>query len=261
MSFRMDMLALLIYLAMAIYLLAFVVTLAKFPKAGWILYAGGFALSCATVSLRAWEVGHAPLQNLFEVFLVLAGLMFPLSLLCRRTWNVTGHCWDILIAVVILFPAGFVFSAVPRKLPAALQSPLFIPHVMSYMLAYVLLTKAAIQSMRQLAYGSRPEAADCELAAYRIARPGVALLTGGLILGAWWGKLAWGDYWNWDPKEMWSLATWLIYIAFFHFRLLNGRRMAKANAAFLLAGAAAVITTLLIVSLASVFTGQHSYAT
>ncbi len=259
MAVKFDTLGLLIYLTMAVHLLAFVLTIAK-RRGGWATYGCGFAGACATLAFRWFQVGHVPIQNLFEVFLVLAAFMFPLSVLCRRAWSVQGHCWDILMVVVLLFPAGFVFSAVPRQLPPALQSPLFIPHVLAYMLAYVLLAKAAIQAIRQLAAGQTPRAAECELAAFRIAKPGTALLTVGLILGAWWGKLAWGDYWNWDPKEMWSLATWLIYIAYFHFRVLNGKRLARANAIFLLVGMAAVVITLLVVSLASVFAGQHSYA-
>jgi cytochrome c-type biogenesis protein CcsB len=44
------------------------------------------------------------------------------------------------------------------------------------------------------------------------------LLTLGLITGAVWAKEAWGDYWSWDPKETWSLITWLVYLNFLHLR-------------------------------------------
>ena len=248
----------LIYLTMAIHLLAFVLTAARRPKAGWVAYGIGCALACASVAFRWWNVDHLPLQMMFEIFLVLTALMFPLSLLCRKLWNIEGQQWDMLLVVFLLIPAGFFMAEAPKKLPPALQSPLFGPHVMAYMLAYVLMAKAAIQAVRQLAVGRTPLAVEIEVGSYKISRLGLLLLTIGLVLGAWWGKIAWGNYWTWDPKEMWSLATWLIYLAYFHFRALHGRRYPRINAAFLLLGLAAVIYTLLVVTY--ILRGKHSYA-
>ena len=63
-----------------------------------------------------------------------------------------------------------------------------------------------------------------EQATYRVACLGFPLLTLGLVLGAWWGKLAWGDYWNWDPKELWSLTTFAAYLVYLHVRCMCGTR-------------------------------------
>jgi ABC-type transport system involved in cytochrome c biogenesis permease subunit len=98
------------------------------------------------------------------------------------------------------------------------------------------------------------------LATHRLVRLGFPLLTLGLVLGAWWGKLAWGDYWHWDPKEMMSLATWLIYVGYFHFRAIHGRRHRRVSALLALAGLAGIIVTLLWVNLGRIFDGLHSYA-
>lgn len=46
----------------------------------------------------------------------------------------------------------------------------------------------------------------------------VAFLTFGMLFGALWAKLAWGDYWTWDPKETWVAATWLAYLVYIHLR-------------------------------------------
>jgi hypothetical protein len=40
------------------------------------------------------------------------------------------------------------------------------------------------------------------------------------LLGAWWGQVAWSNYWGWDPKENWAFITWLIFSAYLHFRNL-----------------------------------------
>ena len=248
----------LIYMVMIMHLLGFVLTIARRQRAGWIVYAAGFALACGSVGFRWWQAGHVPLQVMFEVFLVLAALMFPLSLLCKKLWNVDGQQWDMLVTVLLLVPAGFVFGEQLCKLPPALQCPLFIPHVMAYMLAYVLMAKAMLQGLRLFAARSPDRLTDIELGSYKVARLGLLLLTGGLLLGAWWGKIAWGNYWNWDSKEMWSLATWLIYLAYFHFRALQGRRYPRVNAAFLILGMAAILFTLIAVTL--LLPGRHSYA-
>ena len=248
----------LIYLVMIVHLLAFSLTAGRQIRAGWIAYAVGFTLAAGSVAFRWGTVGHVPLQMMFEVFLVLAMVMSPLSAVCKKLWKVGGQQWDMLVAAALLVPAAFVFPETPRKLPPALQSDLFIPHVMAYMLAYVLMIKATVQAICQLSAGRSPKADDFELASYRVARLGLVLLTGGLLLGAWWGKMAWGGYWNWDSKEMWSLATWLVYLAYFHFRALYGRRHARVNAILLFVGLAAIIFTL--VGVTYLLPGMHSYA-
>jgi ABC-type transport system involved in cytochrome c biogenesis permease subunit len=100
-----------------------------------------------------------------------------------------------------------------------------------------------------------------EQATYELIALGFPLLTLGLILGSVWGKFAWGDYWGWDPKELWSLASWLVYVGYLHWRYMFGKRYPKINSLWALAGMAAIIITLLWVNLSRLFPGMHSYAT
>jgi ABC-type transport system involved in cytochrome c biogenesis permease subunit len=107
----------------------------------------------------------------------------------------------------------------------------------------------------------KPGCVSAEEATYRMVRLGFPLLTLGLVLGAVWGKIAWGDYWNWDPKELWSLISWLVFLGYFHFRYMYGKRFPRINASLVLAGLVAIILTLLWVNLANLFKGgMHSYA-
>ena len=53
---------------------------------------------------------------------------------------------------------------------------------------------------------------------------GVFLITIGTFLGAVWANESWGRYWGWDPKEIWSLITWLIYAIMLHARFVRGWR-------------------------------------
>jgi cytochrome c-type biogenesis protein CcsB len=57
---------------------------------------------------------------------------------------------------------------------------------------------------------------------YRIIGLGFPLLTIGIVAGAVWANEAWGSYWSWDPKETWSLITWLVFAAYLHTRITKG---------------------------------------
>ena len=259
MAVKLTILGMLIYAAMGAYVVAFVLTAFRLKRAGKCIYAAGFAVALGTVVLRGIEVGHMPLKNLFEVLLFLGMLVFPLSVFSRKVLGVGGLMWDMLIGAAVLFPAGFVFDASPSRLMPALQSPLFVPHVLCYVTAYVILAKAAGLAGMHVLLGDRTRSSESE-SAHRLMCLGFPLLTFGLVLGAWWGKLAWGDYWNWDPKEMWSLAAWLIHLGYFHFRAMHGHRHTRAGVGFIIAGTSVNIITLLWVNLSMLFAGMHSYA-
>ena len=263
MEIKYTIQGLLIYVTIAAYLLAFLTTLLRRPKTGHILYALGFITAVLSFSYRWYHVRHVPMQNLFEVFLCL-GMIYPLSLFCRRLLRIGGYSADMLIGVIVLVPAGFVFDAQPQKLPPALQSWLFTPHVTVYILSYIFMAKATFHAVSQLT-GKTPRPNENllspEQATYRTICVGFPLLTLGLILGSWWGKIAWGDYWGWDPKELWSLASWLVYVGYFHFRYMFGKKHPRINSTWAIAGMTVIIITLLWVNLSRLFSGLHSYAT
>lgn len=75
--------------------------------------------------------------------------------------------------------------------------------------------------------------------AVTIGFPAQALL---LVLGAWWGSIAWGRYWGWDPKETAALVTWLIYGVYLHTRISRGLK-GSGSAWLLIAGFVAVLFT------------------
>jgi ABC-type transport system involved in cytochrome c biogenesis permease subunit len=253
-----------IYIAIAVYLLAFLITLLGQKKAGHTLYAFGFIFAALSFVYRWIDVSHVPLQNLFEVFLCLGMICYPISLFCRRVLHVGDGCGDMIIGAIVLFPAGFVFNAQPQQLPPALQCWLFAPHVAVYALSYIFMAKAALQAVRQLAgRASNPDdkLLPPEEATYRMICAGFPLLTLGLVLGSWWGKLAWGDYWGWDPKELWSLASWLVYVGYFHFRYMFGKKHPRINSTWAIIGMLVIVITLLWVNLSRLFPGLHSYAT
>ena len=85
---------------------------------------------------------------------------------------------------------------------------------------------------------------------------GFPLMTLGIITGSIWAKQAWGSYWQWDPKETWSLITWFLYAALLHQRFTVGWRGRRA-AIMAIIGFAAVLFTFWGVNF--LLTGVHSY--
>ena len=246
--------------ALAFHALAGMAMLAPWPmarRAGQAVFAAGFAAAAGAWGLRL-AGGHLPLQSLYDVFLTLAAMMWPLSMLCRRLAGPTPRWLDPLGAAILLAPVMFVFSPDPSPRPPALDSWLFVPHVGAYVLAYVLLLKASVQGAAVLAW---PSAAGArERAAYRLTAMGFPLMTVGLVLGAWWGRLAWGGWWNWDPKELWSLASWLAFVLYLHVRPRGGLWRRRVGPALLVAGGVLVVVTLLWANLSARFGGLHTYA-
>lgn len=265
MEIKYTLQGLLIYSGMLLYLLGIIAALTKKLKIAKLIFSLGFIVSTVSIAYRWYTVAHVPMQNLFEVFLVLGMLIYPISLLSCRYLGVSagkGQSADMALAFIALFPAGFIFNAEPQQLPPALQCWLFAPHVAVYMLSYVFMAKAVFPALCRLANIQNTDATlvSYEHGTYRMICVGYPLLTLGLLLGSWWGKLAWGDYWAWDPKELWSLASWLVYTAYFHFRYIYGKKHEKANCLWAIAGMSVIIITLLWVNLSKLFTGMHSYA-
>ncbi len=95
-------------------------------------------------------------------------------------------------------------------------------------------------------------------AIYKVVVFGFLFLSIGIVIGAAWADNAWGGYWSWDPKETWSLITWITYAIFIHARLTKGWNE-KKMAWIAVIGFAVVIFCYLGVDL--IIPGLHSYAT
>lgn len=255
---------LLIYLTMTAFLVAAILLRDKKRQPlGRGFWFAGFVAAVASVAYRGVHTGHAPMQNLFEFFLCMAASLWPLSWLSKKQTGLDTAFQDALLGLLILIPAGFVFDEGIRRLPPALQSPLFVPHVGSYIAAYIVLARATLMALPMFSAHARADPArlrQLDTASRQTAAMGFVLLTLGLLLGSLWGKICWGHYWQWDPKEMWSLATWFVYGAYFHYRLKNGTREPRTLAALLLAGLVFIILTLTWINVSRLFPGVHNYA-
>lgn len=215
----------------------------------------------ATLGVLTWviaqryiEAGRPPFKTLFESLILFAWCVSIVYAAVERFYRLA--LLGVLTAVFVL---GILSYAVLKadvdviSLPAALQSGWFVPHVVVYFLGYAALFVATALAVLYLIKptatvtftnirGSR--VVPYQQLMHTVVKFGFALISVGLVIGALWAKSAWGDYWVWDPKENWSLITWLIYIVYLHMRTSPGWKP-KNSAWLLIGGFAAVIFTYL----------------
>ncbi|MYU14879.1 c-type cytochrome biogenesis protein CcsB [Streptomyces sp. SID8361] len=102
-----------------------------------------------------------------------------------------------------------------------------------------------------------PSAASLDKFAYRINATIFPLWTFTIIAGAIWAEAAWGRYWGWDPKEVWSFITWVAYAGYLHARATAGWKGRKAAYLALIAFGCYLFNYYGV----NIFiTGKHSYA-
>lgn len=103
-----------------------------------------------------------------------------------------------------------------------------------------------------------PEAETLDRMVYRAIQAGFPLMTLTIVTGAVWANYAWGRPWGWDPKETWSLITWIVYAAFLHARITHGWRGRRA-VLIAIVGFLVVAFTFLGVNLGLTGSGLHTY--
>ncbi|MDD5542804.1 MAG: cytochrome c biogenesis protein CcsA [Acidobacteriia bacterium] len=92
---------------------------------------------------------------------------------------------------------------------------------------------------------------------YKVVTIAFPLLTLMIATGAFWANRTWGSYWNWDPKEVGALITWLVYAAYLHMRIVRGWAGRRA-AYFAIIGFVFVLFT--FIGISYLLPGLHAYA-
>lgn len=221
----------------------------------------------AAIGLRWVEsyqmgIGHAPLSNLYESLVFFAWTMALALIAVRLKFRADVVVLLGLPLVFLTMAYTFLQDHTIKPLIPALQSNWLVAHVITCFLGYAGFAVSFVAAVLLLvARGSKflekhlPRAQLLDEIVYRSVLVGFPLLTVGIITGAAWADFAWGSYWSWDPKETWSLVTWLVYSAFLHARLARGWKGTRA-ASLSVIGFAAVLFTYFGVNY---LPGLHSY--
>ena len=188
------------------------------------------------------DIGHIPVSNLYEVFILFALITALLYLFYeeRTRTRAMGGFVLLIISGAVAFLLWYTFGRQAhhiQPLIPALQSYWMKIHVPANFIGYGAFALAAMLGvaylLRDWAESHRPAglltrvlppAALLDEVMYKAIALGFAAFTIATILGALWAAEAWGGYWSWDPKETWALIVWLNYAAWLHLRLTKGRR-------------------------------------
>lgn len=230
----------------------------------------GLASHTLALIARYAEAGYTPVTNLHESLSFFAWMIMGILLIVNLKYRVKilGAFLTPVALILMLFALALPKEILP--LASVLRSFWHPLHVLFaflgnaiFALAFCcgvmyLIQERQLKSKKFGAITKRlPPLKVLDDLNYQSLKFGFPLLTLGIITGAVWANYAWGRYWDWDPKETWSLITWLLYAALLHQRLTVGWRGRKA-AIMAIVGFLAVLFTFLGVNL--LLSGLHTYS-
>ena len=243
--------------------------------ASWIAVTG-FVGNTAGIIMRWVEsyrlgIGHAPFSNMYESLIFFAWTLIIIYLVIERKYK---------NPIIGAFATPFAFLAMAyaslspnisdriQPLLPALKSNWLIAHVITCFFGYAAFAIAFGISLMYLLKQKDTEGKSKLLShfpssfaldemTHQMIVFGFLFLSIGIITGAVWANSAWGSYWTWDPKETWSLITWIVYSTMLHARMMRGWR-GKRIAYLSIIGFMAVLFTYFGVNY---LPGLHSYGT
>ncbi|HKS02038.1 MAG TPA: c-type cytochrome biogenesis protein CcsB [Arthrobacter sp.] len=236
----------------------------------------GAAIHAAAVLTRAVGAGRVPWGNMYEFLTTGAFVAVAVFLvvLVRRDLRFLGT-FVVGLVIIMLVAASVAFWTPVGHLVPALQSYWLIIHVSIAVLSSALFTLTFAMSALQLVQSHRqrtiaaggadklgfmrlvPSALSLENLSYRINAIAFIGWTFTLMFGAIWAEKAWGRFWGWDTKEVWTFVIWVVYAGYLHARATRG--WTGTRAAWLsIVGYLCVVFNFTIVN--QFFNGLHSYS-
>jgi ABC-type transport system involved in cytochrome c biogenesis permease subunit len=182
-----------------------------------LLILPALVLHAGTIVYTAMSFGRIPLIGLHDTLGFLAfsiGVVYVIA-----GWNRRLDLFSFLtIPLILLFLAGSLISpSMGGPLPPVLRTIWFELHVLLSFLSYALFAIGAIFGLLVL-FRDEPFA---EINQYRSLLLGYVLFSIAMIFGGIWASLAWGSYWLWTPKELWTTIVWFYYGLYLHARLVR----------------------------------------
>ena len=236
----------------------------------------GALIHAAAVVMRGLAAHRVPWGNMYEFCTtgaMVVAVVFLLVLL-RRDLRFLGT-FVVGLVLIMMMAATIGFPTPVGHLIPALQSYWLIIHVSVAVIASALFTLTFAMSVLQLLQADRetkvraggrerlaflkivPSARSLETLSYRINAVAFVLWTFTLMAGSVWAEQAWGRYWGWDTKEVWTFVIWVVYAGYLHARATRG--WTGTRAAWLsIVGYLCVVFNFTIVNV--FFSGLHSYS-
>ena len=244
----------------------------RFERVAFALTILGWVLHVLGTVLRGVAAGRVPWANMFEFSLTASAIIVGVFVVVQLWQNLMflgAYITGFSLIILGFGTVGFYVNVVP--LPPALQSYWLVIHVFVATLGTAFFAIGAGLSLVQLIQTRReanrfnglkfldtmPDAGSLETLAYRVIVIGFIFWTFTLMAGAIWAEHAWGRYWGWDTKEVWTFIIWTLFAGYLHARATRGWRGSR-SAYLAIVGFGAVMFNFTIVNL--FFKGLHTYS-
>jgi cytochrome c-type biogenesis protein CcsB len=267
MEFLFDRIALVFYFLAAV---SFIANLSWSREplrwSGPVLLGLAVAAQAVALVVRTIEVGF-PVTRFEEGLEFLGWTLSIVFLLLHRIYGLPVIGAVIAPAAFALTLIGVLFASGATELPTALRSAWLPVHVTLAFLGNAVLALAFATSLVYLFEDSRlkskhprliprfPSLEKLDKLNHRLISWGFPLLTLGILSGAVWAYFAWGRFWSWEAREIWSLFTWALYAILLHGRVTIGWRGRRA-ATLTIIGFVVVLMSFVSVNL--LFPGRHA---
>ncbi|HMK55657.1 MAG TPA: c-type cytochrome biogenesis protein CcsB [Dissulfurispiraceae bacterium] len=203
--------------------------------------AAGFILHTASILYRSFAGGHLPVASMHEAasFFAWCVVLIYFSLEYRYKIGIMGS-FILPLVLMLMLTSAFLPRAIVPLSPVLRSHWLWIHTIFAFvsnaafavafgvgtmylMQEYYLKSKHLSGLFKRL-----PSLQVLDEINHKLINTGFPFLTMAIISGSLWAESAWGRFWSWDPKEVWSLITWLIYAVILHLRLTAGWRKKRA---------------------------------
>lgn len=199
----------------------------------------GFVLHITTISLRWSSTGITPFISTPESISLgtfMAVLIFLVLQFSTKKVRPVG-AFVVPVVFVLMGWAGTLMKEVAATLAPALQSGWIWVHIVGASSGFASVLIAAGLGLIYLLkekksggiYERIPSLTDIDNMAYRFVAGGFIMYGLMMVSGCFWSNQVKGNYWGWDPVEVWSLVSWLTYGIYLHLRVTfgwRGRRLA-----------------------------------
>lgn len=240
---------------------------ARLPRVGLALTILGWVIHVAAAMLRGIAAERVPWSNMYEFALTSIAIIVGVYI-AAQLWRDLRFLGVYITGLATLFLglATVNFYVPPTPLPPALQTYWLVIHVFVAALAtgffalgsgLSVLHLLRVRAERAPFIRQLPTPAALEDLAYRVGVIGFIFWTFTLIAGAIWAEAAWGRYWGWDTKEVWTFIIWVVYAGYLHARATRGWRGTRSSWLQLI-GFATVIFNFVVVN--QFFAGLHAYS-
>lgn len=194
---------------------------AKWMRVASIVWVAALTALLLLIFILRWIIGgHAPMAGGFDSMNLMALVIGIVALLLCRRHPVALPAGMLTMGFCLLVAMMSGSNPPVTNLMPVLNSPLLTLHVAVIMCSYALFFFVMMGGVAGLIRDGE---------AYRrlnllLLYPAVTLLAIGIIIGAVWANISWGNYWSWDPKEVWALITLIIYAIPLHRGVLQRPR-------------------------------------